>query len=299
MATAKPTPKALSLHIGLNSVNPAHYAGWDGQLKACEFDAQDMAGLAKTQGMKPTLLLSKQATRAKVLAQLAAAAKALKAGDLFFLSFSGHGGQVPDAEGDENDGLDETWCLYDAQLLDDELYLAFAQFAAGVRILLLSDSCHSGTVAKTGPPSAFQSDTGPRARAMPPPIADRVYRQHKAFYDQLQRETTKAAGGRSLEPDEALAHVAVSGRVSTLNAKLKAAVLLISGCQDNQSSYDGPHNGAFTEALLAVWNGGKFKGNHSQLHLRTRQRLPARQSPNLFTLGRGIKAFIAQRPFTL
>ena len=24
-----------SLHIGLNSVDPKHYAGWDGQLRAC------------------------------------------------------------------------------------------------------------------------------------------------------------------------------------------------------------------------------------------------------------------------
>ena len=32
---------ACSLHIGLNAVNPAHYAGWSGPLKACEFDAAD------------------------------------------------------------------------------------------------------------------------------------------------------------------------------------------------------------------------------------------------------------------
>ena len=79
---------------------------------------------------------------------------------------------------------------------------------------------------------------------------------------------------------------------------MKAAVVLISGCQDNQSSYDGEHNGAFTEALMAVYNGGKFKGNYVQLHTKTRARLPAIQSPNLFTLG-SAKAFLAQQPFVV
>lgn len=304
--TAKPAkpaapPKALSLHVGVNVVNPAHYAGWDGPLKACEFDAKDMAALAKGQGMKATLLLTKSATRAKLLAGLRAAAKSLKTGDLFFLSFSGHGGQVPDVdgEGDEIDGRDETWCLYDGQLLDDELYLEFSHFAAGVRILMLSDSCHSGTIAKAGPPSAFASLGGPRPKLMPRPVADRVYAQNQAFYDQLQRATSKASGGKTLDPDEALANVGVSGRVSSVNKKMKAAVLLISGCQDNQSSYDGEHNGAFTEALLAVWNGGKFKGGYTQLHAKTRSRLPPYQSPNLFTLGTGLKPFLAQKPFSV
>ena len=36
--------------------------------------------------------------------------------------------------------------LYDRMLLDDELEQAFATFQAGVNIVLLSDSCHSGTV---------------------------------------------------------------------------------------------------------------------------------------------------------
>lgn len=43
--------KGMSLHIGLNSVNPKHYAGWSGDLVACEFDAQDMASLASAHNM--------------------------------------------------------------------------------------------------------------------------------------------------------------------------------------------------------------------------------------------------------
>ena len=61
-------------------------------------------------------------------------------------TYSGHGGQVDDVNGDEDDALDETWVLWDRQLIDDELFSLWSQFAPGVRITMLSDSCHSGTV---------------------------------------------------------------------------------------------------------------------------------------------------------
>jgi metacaspase-1 len=81
-----------------------------------------MAAIAKPRGMKSTLLLTKKATRAHVLAAMRQAAKRLVSGDLSFLTYSGHGGQVPDVTGEETDKEDETWCLYDVQLIDDELY---------------------------------------------------------------------------------------------------------------------------------------------------------------------------------
>ena len=53
-------PIGASLHIGLNAVDPKQYSGWDGQLTACEFDANDMQALAKTQGFtKVTKRLTK------------------------------------------------------------------------------------------------------------------------------------------------------------------------------------------------------------------------------------------------
>jgi hypothetical protein len=50
---AKAGARALSLHIGLNAVSPKAYGGWDGQLAACEFDAKDMADIARSQGITP------------------------------------------------------------------------------------------------------------------------------------------------------------------------------------------------------------------------------------------------------
>lgn len=292
------TARGLGLHIGLNEVSAAGYAGWTGPLAACEFDARDMAAIARAQGLAPTVLLTKKATRAAVLAALRAAAKALRAGDLLLLSYSGHGGQVPDVTGEEDDKRDETWCLYDAQLIDDELYHALSRFAAGVRILVLSDSCHSGSVVRAGPPAAPERPDQ-RPKLMPEAVAMRTYREHRAFYDALQRRVADAAGPRAVDPDAALAHVAASSRLTAIVRQFKPSAVLISGCQDNQTSMDGQHNGAFTEQLLRVWNDGRFEGDHAAFHARIRQRLPPTQSPNLFTLGKAAGDFVAQRPFTL
>src|SRR6185503_15592295 len=81
--------KAISLHLGLNAVDPAHYEGWKGELAACEFDANDMAAIARSRRMSPIMLLTSDATRAKTLKAIRGAARKLKRGDLFFLTYSG------------------------------------------------------------------------------------------------------------------------------------------------------------------------------------------------------------------
>ena len=295
-AAATTRPKGISLHIGLNAVNAADYGGWDGPLAACEFDANDMAAIAKAKGMKSTVLLTKKGTRANVLAGMRGAARALKAGDLFFMSYSGHGGQVPDVSGDEDDKQDETWCLFDGQLIDDELYFELSKFAAGVRVLVLSDSCHSGTITRAPPVPV--TIPGQRPKLMPAAVAMRTYREHQAFYDKLQLDVAKAAGKAAVDPDTALANVAASGRLTAIVKDFKPSVVLISGCQDNQTSMDGDHNGAFTEQLLRVWSQGAFTGSYGSFHGRIKAALPPTQSPNLFTLGKA-GAFLAQPPFTV
>ena len=176
--------KGMALTIGLNSVDPNQYAGWEGKLIACENDAQDLAEVARSRGFEVETLLTADATRKNVMDRISKTAAALKAGDIFLLAYSGHGGQLPDKNNDEPDALDETWCLFDAQLLDDELYTLWSTFAAGVRLLVLSDSCHSGTVLKFAlnqPLAMMQTSLGntPRYKALPKELEGRVYRQIK------------------------------------------------------------------------------------------------------------------------
>ena len=275
--------QGISLHIGLNSVDPKHYAGWSGPLNACEADADDMNELAKEQGFRAILLKTKQATRVAVRNGILKAAKSLDRGDFLLVTYSGHGGQVPDFDHEEPDLKDETWCLYDGELIDDELYALWAKFKDGVRILVLSDSCHSGTVTKlaiasgalnSGSLAAFGVET-PVYRFMPDEVALRTFRQNRKFYEKLGKEQPSA----KVAP--------------------KATVRLISGCQDNQVSLDGTFNGLFTGMLLRVWNDGKFKGDYSRFHKEIVKRMPSTQTPIHFMVGKPNAAYNSQQPFMI
>jgi hypothetical protein len=268
--------KGLSLHIGLNKVDPKRYAGWDGPLTACEADANDMASIARDKKFEGMTLLTKDATRAAVKSALKHAATQLKSGDIFFLTYSGHGGQLPDMNGDEPDRLDETWCLFDGQLVDDEIFKALGTFASGVRIIALSDSCHSGTVLKNV--RAFKdSAEGKVYRNMPHEVALRTYRDNRAEYDPILNDK---------ELSKALDQIQASG-------------LLISGCQDNQLSMDGAFNGLFTSVLLNTWNNGAFERDYRYFFKRIVQHMPPDQTPNFFRVGPVSTAFERSRPFTI
>ncbi|GAA1400436.1 hypothetical protein GCM10009613_57350 [Pseudonocardia kongjuensis] len=282
----------VSIHIGLNRVDPGVY-GDPLTLRGCENDARAMqriAARAGFDGSRSTVLLSERATAATVTGAIRDAARTLDPGGILFLTYSGHGSQIPDPG--EPDGLNETWVLYDRQLVDDELGALWERFADGCRILVLSDSCHSGSVIKDlagelvdatlqgtlqALPLLARSMPGlenarPRARAMPyrNQVAD--YLAHRAFYDAVPRLRDIATG---------------------------ASVLLISGCADNQVSLDGDVNGLFTEKLLEVWQEGVFDGDHERLHTEISRLLPFTQSPQLSQAGEYSTAFVRQRPLTV
>ena len=172
--------QGLSIHIGLNSVDPNHYNGWSGKLNACEADAKDMARIASERKFDTTTILTTKATAAAVTKAIGDAAGELEEGDILFLTYSGHGGQVPDRNRDESDTKDETWVLYDRQLVDDEIYDLYSKFAKGTRILVFSDSCHSGTVNRdifnAAVPHVVEAemvDTDqPRTKDLPKDVAD-------------------------------------------------------------------------------------------------------------------------------
>jgi len=275
--------KGYALTIGLNSVNPSHYDGWSGELLACEADAKDMTEIAKSKGFSVKTLLTRSATRKNVIKELSKAATTLKSADIFMLSYSGHGGQVPDRNKDEDDYQDETWCLYDGELIDDEIYKLLGRFTSGVRILVFSDSCHSGTVTKAafyqGTMAARSSAVSfepVRYRFMPPEVALRTYRKNKKFYDTLQKDPA----------------------LKKAEDSVKASVLLISGCQDNQLSSDGTFNGLFTGTLLQVWNDGK-SSTYRKFYKAIVKRMPPDQTPNYYWVGQPSKKFEKQKPFTI
>jgi len=289
-----------SLHLGLNFVDPAHYGGWDGELRACEFDANDMAAIAKRLGYaEATVLLTREATSGRFVQEMLRLSKAAVPGDFLLLTYSGHGGQIPDEGSEEDDKYDETWCLYDRQVIDDEIYRLLGQFKAGVRILSLSDSCHSGSVLRERqraggpgpedltrvvarasrdmmPADAVPPEEGTRARVAPIEVTMDAYNEHKDMYLALQAAT---AGAEDIPP--------------------AAGALLISGCQDAQVSLDGSKNGLFTANMKKVWKEGAFEGGYRRFHEMIVGRMPPTQTPNLFPVGAVTPEFLNQKPFTV
>ena len=83
------------------------------------------------------------------------------------------------------------------------------------------------------------------------------------------------------------------------DVEVKASVLLISGCQDNQLSQDGTFNGLFTGTLKRVWSNGKFKGSYRGFHGQIVELMPPTQSPNFYPVGRPDLSFWMQQPFTI
>lgn len=138
---------------GLTNVDPNAYDGWDGACPGCDTDSSIMAMLAKEQNLETQLFQNKQATSVNLINAVLTAWQDMKSGDLLMIFISGHGGQIQDANGDEEDGQDETICLWDGQLNDDKLYDLWQKCPAGVRVLFITDNCNSGTNFKYKPRS--------------------------------------------------------------------------------------------------------------------------------------------------
>lgn len=314
--------RGISLHIGVNKVDPCGYPldptygspayavvakgyypvrfsegfniGWEGPLASCEFDAEDMFRLAKRQNFRAATLKTRQATTANVKKKIQSAARQLSAGDMFFLTYAGHGAQVDDLNMDEEDKLDETWCLYDRMLLDDELQALYAKFAKGVRILVVADSCHSGSATRSGEPAEDKVYQSLGIRALPLRAAKAIYEGNKEKYDRIQSKCRK-------------------------RPKPKASRILISACQDHQLAGGGARNGQFTAALKDAWEDGKFDGDYRDLARRIKKALKLnyeaevmraageweanRQDPNFVTVqgssSEEISRFVRQRPFSI
>ncbi|WP_293572652.1 peptidoglycan-binding protein [Phaeobacter sp.] len=141
-------PHGVSLHVGVDNVDPNHY-GAPLTLPSCINDAREMERIAQSLGYDTARLEDQDATTANVAGFLRNAARTLFAGDAVFVTYSGYGSQVTNLSVDEEtDGRDETLCLYDRMLIDDELYALLSEFREGVRVHLVFDSCHSGTAFK-------------------------------------------------------------------------------------------------------------------------------------------------------
>jgi len=219
-----------SLHIGIND-----YPGTGSDLSGCVNDADDWRETLEARGFETTSLLDAEATKSNMHESISRIVGDTGRDDITVITYSGHGTWVPDEDDDEVDGRDEALCPYDIHegqiLIDDELYDIFSDRKRGARIIFISDSCHSGTVAKV---SNFTLGTesdlrrAQKIRFLAPEIY--IKDNEKLLKKALRVENVKARG------------------------KIRAASVLLSGCKDDEYSYDawfnGRPNGAFTYVAL-------------------------------------------------
>ena len=336
-------PNGYSLHIGLNHVDPAAYKGWEGKLRGCLNDAAAMKAICDRQGFTSSSLLDENATSSAVLAAIAALASNARSGNTVVISFSGHGGQVPDTTGTEDDGMCETWLCFDRMVVDKELYGLWSKFARNVHVEVYSDSCHSGTVVREliipnngATPWAAQASTaakavysapskasalaksypGAKTGTAPPASVGTAYKvarnavpRSQAAYTAVFAPALQFAITR--EPKTSYERMIPSWLAFQLFSEqpqlqrqakagpIQCGLVLISGCQDNQTSSDGAVNGLFTETLLKVWDSGNFQGTIPQLHRAIVALMPADQTPNYDLVGLDDDVISNGRPLTI
>ena len=168
-------------------------------------------------------LTDEAATRKGIIAALEQMVKEAGPKDTVYVHYSGHGSQVVDLNGDEQeDGLDETLVPQDGRttnvrdITDDELNEMFSQLKARHALVVL-DSCHSGTATRS---------LEIRTRSIPSDFRQELYEQ----YERSKIMTRGAV-------------------VPTLSSRY----VLMTGAAAHQEALDGPvdgrYHGFFTYAL--------------------------------------------------
>ena len=273
--------RGISIHVGVNFTDVSHY-GSANRLPYCVNDARAMEAIARYNDFESYLLIDQQATTYNLFILLEKAAVVLEEGDKLFISLSGHGCNIKDRNGDEReDGYDEAFLMYDRMFIDDQLYLLWAKFKPGVRILVVSDACHCGTITKD--PECYPGAEKLTQQLDEDSMPARVYKKNQKLYDGIFK---------NIVPD--------------LNTPVHCSVLLLASSQDNQTSGAGMDSASgfstFTEVLLECYSAGQFQGNYRDFHqllcLRMKEKGIA-QRPNYFFTGAQHPRFEYQKPFTI
>lgn len=216
-------------------------------LQGCVNDAHNWASLLRDHYDFPkddiTVLLDEEATHDGILAGLRSLLAGAGKGDVVVFTNSSHGTYLADTDGDEP-VYDEAMCPYDTAdhpLVDDEMRTLFADLAGGVRLTVVSDSCHSGSVTRAVP--SLTPDQR-RVRFMNPRAIGR------AEIPEMRRTARP--------------------RAADLHAEEDMKEILLSGCRSNQYSYDAViadrPTGAFSHFALAAIRDADYRITYEELH---------------------------------
>jgi len=227
------------LFIGVDDYDETRYTGDDGKkyyfpkLRYCVRGAQEIAEALQPMFPHQQLLMDREVTHDSVQQAITGWLSQAPAGATVMIYFSGHGSRTPDENNDEIDDYDETivpWNYGTKKefIVDDELR-RWLSLLNSDRVLLIFDSCHSGTMERSVYTSRLVT-TG-TTREVEPQLVD-------GMADDLA--STKGSRGTWWKQ------------------------LVITACRPNESAYESSalENGALTYYLLKAMEGkGDINGD--------------------------------------
>jgi hypothetical protein len=255
MAKIVKAPKRYGLFVGINYINTSS------ELAGCINDAQDLYERLSPHFDEILVLTEDQATKARIMDEKARFVGKLQYKDRFWDTYSGHGTWVPDRNNDEPDKRDEALCPIDFQdnlILDDEIFEVYSKRKRGSKIVMLTDSCHSGSVF--------------RLYGMP------EWGRAIKFIAPEQILSARTAGVAEKLEEKFLARETIKQ-----HQEASSGIIHFSGCQDIEYSYDanfnGRANGAFTYYFLAALAKLGFEASCREIHEAMKEFLPSHQYP--------------------
>lgn len=232
------TKKALC--VGIND----YPFGAENDLRGCVNDANDWSRLLKDHFGFTNVkqLLNSDATKANIIKGLQALLTGAKAGDILVFTNASHGTYLADTDGDEPK-YDEAICPYDTDsnlLVDDDLRELFKNIPKKVRLSVISDSCHSGSVTR---------------------VAVNEYRRNRQL-------NPRVFGGKELPPDQLRA--ARGANEAEIHPESAMKEILLSGCKSNQTSADAyianDYHGAMSYYAMKTITDANYKLTYADLH---------------------------------
>ncbi len=221
--TAGATHRALIVAVG----NYPSSSGWP-RLNSTN-DMALLKPVMQKHGFVVTTLTDAQATKAGIVSAIKCLTAESRPGDHVWLHLSGHGQQVEDRSGDENDALDEAFVPFDAHrrysktyrgqnhLTDDvlnPLLVALRKRLGGNGELLVTiDACHSGDSYRSGTCDAASDSLVGKCRGV-----SEVLSSNKLYVRRGRPATMRPT--------------------SLSRSKGYGAVTMLAACQPNENNYE-------------------------------------------------------------
>ena len=145
-----------------------------------------------------------------------------------------------------------------------------SKFKIGVRILIVTDSCHNGTIFKALSSEDELSKTFKESKSL------QIYEDNKEFYNGIQL---------------------LSSSLSDID--LKCSRISLSACKDDEKAIPGNPFSEFTANILDVWKEGTFSGDYPVFIQKIKDLTPSVRNPQIKIDGNPKFSFLDNKPFTI